>query len=273
MHIKNLAAVPFEDILECFLRSFADYYVPMPSERSFYEIRWKTQKVDFLYSYGMFIDTQLVGFILHGIDTRFDTYIAHNVGTGVIPSQRRKGILSSLYNHAKGDLASNGIETSTLEVITLNKAALSLYERVGFKIRRKYRCYSGSIQLANEPHYKLISSSLKEADFTKLPRQKHYSWDHQKESILLGDFTFYQVMNSDHFESFFILNPSSGNLVQFDVFSDQSQHWIRLFAAIKSVCSSIRVINVDEALQRKTAVLEEIGLTNTIDQFEMEMKI
>lgn len=54
MKIHSLERISFEQILECFLLAFEDYFVPMPTDPEYYKARWKASKVDFSASYGLF---------------------------------------------------------------------------------------------------------------------------------------------------------------------------------------------------------------------------
>ena len=90
MTVRNLANISFDELLSCFLAAFENYYVQMPTDKSYYKERWRLAKVDYNYSYGMFDKNKLVGFIIHAIDKRNGTLIAFNTGTGVLPSYRGK---------------------------------------------------------------------------------------------------------------------------------------------------------------------------------------
>jgi hypothetical protein len=62
-------------------------------------------------------------------------------------------------------------------------------------------------------------------------------------------------------------------LAQFDTFCNTNDNWIRLFTAIKNISGAIKINNVDESLTDKIHYLNYFGLKNTVDQFEMEMKL
>ena len=77
------------------------------------------------------------GFIINAIDKRNGILTAFNTGTGVIPEYRGKRIVKSIYAHAIGELRQQGVEKSTLEVITKNDIAIRSYKSIGFSIRRR----------------------------------------------------------------------------------------------------------------------------------------
>ncbi len=273
MFVKNLSDTPFEIILDCFLKAFEGYFVKMPVDKDYYKQRWKAAKVDFSCSYGIFDGGQMIGFIIHAIDNRNGKPTAFNAGTGVIPHYRGKRIVKSIYQYALKDLAAKGIEKSLLEVITENHIAVSLYKGIGFKVCKEYKCFNGNLKLGSSLQSDVREINLKEVDWSSLPNQQLYSWENQYESLVEGSYKFFQVVYNEKPESFFVINPNLNYLAQFDLLTEEKDGWKRLFTAIGSVSESIKVNNVDIRLKEKLENLTLFGLDNTIDQFEMELKI
>lgn len=273
MTVKNLSDISIETILECFLKAFENYFVELPRNKEYYKQRWKAAKVDFRYSYGMFEGEKMVGFILHALDKRKNRLIAFNTGTGVIPEYRGKRIVNSIYTYALKDLKEKNIELSVLEVITKNDIAIKLYERIGFEKCKEYKCFNGKIQLDSTEEVILNEIALNDVDWNSLPNQESYSWDNQKESILEGNYRFFQVIRKNEPESFFIINPEINYLAQFDLLKKENNGWARLFAGIMKISELIKINNVDNRLKEKLDTLASVGLKNTVDQFEMELKI
>jgi len=273
MKVKKLSNISLDNLLDSFLLAFENYFVKMPSDRNYYKERWEAAKVDFNLSYGMFDKDKLVGFIIHAIDKRSGVYTAFNTGTGVIPGYRGKRIVKSIYEYALKDLWLNGIEKSTLEVITKNDIAIRSYESIGFKVCKKYKCYDGEIKIEKKDAFELKEIELKNIDWEKFPNQQFYSWDFQKETILERNYLAFQVLNNKEIESYFIISPQNLYLAQFDLLNDENKGWNRLFSAIKKVSGTIKVINVDERLKDKLDILSLVELENTVDQYEMELKI
>ena len=273
MTVRNLANISFDELLSCFLAAFENYYVQMPTDKSYYKERWRLAKVDYNYSYGMFDKNKLVGFIIHAIDKRNGTLIAFNTGTGVLPSYRGKKIVKSIYQFALKDLEQNGIEKITLEVIRKNEIAVKTYKSIGFEICKNYQCFTGIINVENTNHFDLEEVELSKVKWENLPSQQSYSWDFQKETILEGNYRFFQIVYKKEFESFFIINPVNHYLVQFDVLNAAKNSWQRLFSAIKKYSDTVKVINVDDRFEDKIIQLHNIGLENFVNQYEMELNI
>jgi len=273
MNVTNLSKIPLEKIIECFLSAFENYYVKMPVDPSYYKKRWKAAKVDFNLSYGFFENDELVAFIIHAVDQRGGILTAYNTGTGVIPSHRGKGLVNIIYDYALKDLSQKGIVKSTLEVITKNDVAVHCYKKVGFEIVKNYRCFGGNITMESKSTFALSEIPLDQVDWNKLPIQQLYSWDFQKETILGVNYRFYHVMHMQEVESFFIFNPETTIVAQFDLLKIREGGWERLMGAISSVSETVRVINVDDRQKLKIQNIQQSGLQPTVDQYEMALNI
>ncbi|MDY8138071.1 GNAT family N-acetyltransferase [Aquimarina sp. 2201CG5-10] len=273
MIVKNLDKIDFDDLLHCFLQAFESYYVKMPTNKAYYIQRWKQANVDFRFSYGMFDQNKLVGFIIHAIDHRNGKLTAFNTGTGVLPEYRGRKIVKSIYKEALQDLKQNGITKCSLEVIKENLIAIRLYKSIGFDICKHYKCFSGVITVNKEHQVDIKEIGVKEADVDSLPNQEYYSWDNQLKTIQKGRYRFFKVFKNDNLESFFIIDSEVGYLAQFDVLMPDNKSWERLFFAIQKMANVIKINNVDERLADKINFLNSIGLKNTVDQYEMEMKV
>jgi len=271
--VKKLEHIEFDIIADCFLKSFENYYVKIPTDKNYYKERWKIAKVDYALSYGMFDGGKLVGFIINAIDTRNEEKIAFNTGTGVLPEYRGKQIVRSIYNFAIPDLKTNGVTKCALEVIIENSKAIKTYQSIGFNICKTFKCFSGEIKL-NTNEKKLLSEVDYDAfDWGKMPNQQLYSWDFNLEVIKNGNYKYYQLIYDNLVESYFIINPSNAYLAQFEVLKESAGCWHRLFKGIKEVSNSIKIINVDTRLNQKIDFINSIGLANTVNQYEMEMNI
>jgi len=271
MTVKNLSKISLDEIIECFLVAFENYFVKMPSDRNYYEERWRAANVDFNFSYGMFDNEKLVGFIIHAIDKRAGILTAFNTGTGVIPEYRGKKIVKSIYTYALKDFKTRGIQKTTLEVITKNDIAIGSYKSIGFKVCKEYKCFAGDIKIDHADSIDLKELAVQNINWEKLPNQQFYSWDFQKETLLKGNYKFFQVLYNNQPESYFIINPENHYLAQFDILNTENEAWSRLFSAIKEISATIKVINVDNRLSDKLGILSLIGLEGLVDQYEMEL--
>ena len=273
MQVKSLSHTKFADIVESFNEAFADYSVKMPESTDFWEKRWRAARVDYNLSYGMFEEEKIVGFIINGIDFKKKKLTAFNSGTGVIAKYRGRRIVKQLYDFAIPKLIEKGVEICALEVISTNNKAIKAYQSVGFKITKTLKCFSGTLNVNDFENISTLKIPIKKINWVKLPNQEFYSWDFQKSGIeiLKDKFAYFDVFENKKKIGYFILNPKSGTIAQFDLAVENSEHnWLKLFSAIKNIAPIIKINNIDDRQHTKIIVAEKVGLANTIDQFEME---
>jgi ribosomal protein S18 acetylase RimI-like enzyme len=273
LKVKKLEKIKFDIIIDCFLKSFENYYVKVPADKNYYKNRWKIAKVDYALSYGMFDGEKLVGFIINAIGNRNEEKIAFNTGTGVLPEYRGKGIVKTIYDFAIPDLKINGVTKCSLEVIIENTKAIKSYQRIGFEICKTFNCFSGEIRSNSYEKIELNKVDYNIFDWKNLPNQELYSWDFKSEVIKNGDYEYYQIIKDDFIESFFVINPKNEYLAQFEILKESDGCLNRLFQGIRDVSSSIKIINVDTRLNEKIDFINSIELSNTINQYEMEVNI
>ena len=270
MIVRHLGHTDFSEIMDCFLLSFEGYFVKMPTDHNYYKQRWKAAGVNFELSYGMFDNDKLVGFIIHAVDIRGGDLTAFNTGTGVIPEYRGRRIVKSIYDYAISDLIKNGITKSVLEVIKENKKAIKAYEGVGFKICKTFKCFSGELSVS-EKSIELREVSFNEISWEQMPNQDKYSWDFNNRSLKEGNSKYYHVIKNGVIESFFSINMANGTINQLEVLNTKKGNWERLFFAVQSICKQVRIINIDDTLKSKIVAVKKADLTNTVNQYEMEM--
>lgn len=222
MIVRHLGHIDFDVIMKCFLSAFDNYYVKMPTDHGFYRQRWKASGVRLDLSYGMFHKDVLVGFIINAIDDRQGTQTAYNAGTGVIPEFRGRRIVKAICEYAILDFIKNGITKCQLEVITKNSKAIKSYEGIGFKTCKSYKCFNGAISAETEHDFKLKKVSFEDVIWDILPNQAYYSWDNQSKSLAQGDYKYYQIFGNNGIQSFFVINPKTGYLAQFDAIEDST---------------------------------------------------
>ncbi len=273
MIIKKLSYTSLNEIIECFLIAFNNYFVPIPASKEYYIERWKVAKIDFGFSYGMFEQDKLVAFILHTVEERAGSISAYNAGTGVIPEYRGRGITKMIYDHALNDLSQHGIKKIFLEAITQNTIAIEIYESLGFQITKRMKCFSGKINSKKREDYILAQLNSDGINWAGLPNQSSYSWENQQESIKKGDFIFFEILRSHIPESYFLIHRTGKQVAQLDILDMKPNAWNRLFSGIKEISAFVKINNVDERQSDKIEQIGSAGLSNFIDQFEMELNI
>ena len=277
MEIISLKDTPFDTILQCFFDAFADYFVDVRMPEDFWRQRWRADRVDLQYSYGVFDGDYLVAFILNGIGNRDGKKLAFNAGTGVIPAYRGRRLVKTMYETFLPELKSIGIEACALEVITENTRAIKAYQSAGMAITRHYICYNGSFEIP-----KIIQTDV---DFKKTPypdwekyrdfRQEPLSWGNSRGAVeLYNSFDAFEMWDQNEMTGYFLIDPQKKLLAQFEVRNNNWENWGNaLFQKIGKLTPLIKINNLNNKNQAKIRFLKQIKLPIVIEQFEMEMTI
>jgi ribosomal protein S18 acetylase RimI-like enzyme len=145
MKIQTLKKIPLPYLAKVFNVAFADYMLPFNLSTADLEAKMTSENINLEYSVGVFIEAELVGFMLIGTDISDDKIIAYNAGTGVIPEFRGQQFTQKMYDFLFAHLKEKGITTHQLEVITENERAITAYKKIGFEQRRRLSCFKGAV--------------------------------------------------------------------------------------------------------------------------------
>ncbi|NJW51890.1 GNAT family N-acetyltransferase [Salinimicrobium oceani] len=270
MTIKPLSSIPFEDLIQCFLIAFEDYYVVLPEDTEYWRARFVTARVDWDLSFGMFQKELLVGYVIHGIDKHEGKLTAYNTGTGVIPAFRANGIVDKIYAHAFPMLKEKGVETCLLEVICENTRAIRVYQRIGFSIKRKLRSFTGELP------QKLLAKRLQKRHFSEVLEpglycESHYAWENTAAAVKLlkENVVTYALASEDEIQEYIVIDKDH-NMIQLE---SQSGKWSELLHAAGTIAKLVKLKNVDAGRMELIKELENLGFKSSVDQFEMQMDL
>lgn len=273
MEIRTLRKTSPVQLVEAILAAFEGYFVPMPADVDYWMMRFKGARVDPDFSFGVFDNEELVAFIIHGIDFHNGIKTAFNTGTGVIPAYRNRQLVSKLYEHALPLLRENGVGKCMLEVITANEKAIRVYEKNGFRSLRKLHCFRGTL-IAEPEKVQLHKINMQSVFENNQSFRNWYSWDHSNEALQhMGSiYETYAVSRTGETPvGYFIINPQSGYLAQFEITTPENDaDYDLLLGGIALLKSNVRTNNLDAARTGHYNALLRNGLENHIDQFEME---
>lgn len=270
MNLQNLKDVSREEAIAAFLAAFSNYFVPLPQDISYWKTRFLTARVDWRLSFGMFDGNRLVGFIFNGIGKHSGKLTAYNTGTGVLENWRGRKIVDQLYAAALPELQKEGIEKCLLEVICENKRAIKVYERIGFKIVRELKSFSGKLDISSKEQ--LEKSSLDELVNLNLSKPEHYSWDNSMASIRAAAVeprVFLLRNPSEEIDGYFVIDDA-GNLLQLE---SASKNYERLLNAVSQIHSEIKIKNVPAERIGLIKELQKRKFANPVNQYEMELLI
>lgn len=274
MEIRDLSTTDLEEVVFAILMAFEGYFLTMPSDVDYWKNRFQAARVNWFCSFGMFEGETLVGFIINGIDCHGKEKVAFNTGTGVVPKYRGQKIVDQLYEYAFPILKSETVTTCALEVIQENRRAVRVYERIGFSITKEYQCFKGKLATSS---YQVTIEKLA-FEQIKSTYTNTYAWDNTNQAInasVEGTYTCYEVVSLTQQKlGFFVLNAQSGYLAQFEIYKpDQKKDWELLFDGIAQINRMVRINNVDAQQKDIIEALVQVGLKNTINQYEMERKL
>lgn len=270
MKIKNLAFTPVDEVLTSFLATFKNYFVELPTDKSYWEKRFINARVDWELSYGMFDGEKLVGYIINAVDNHLGYLTAYNTGTGVLKEYRGRGIVDSLYEHALPLLKDRGIEKCLLEVICENERAIKVYERIGFRSTRSLRSFTGTTPEVPSENT-LQKCHFSQAIDSGLYKSKHYSWDNTAEAVAMmsEEVQTWCIGNKISPDAYLVIDKT-GNILQLES-KDDNYEWLLGSAAV--IAKDVKLKNVDSERTELIKTLQIWHFSNPVNQYEMEMFI
>lgn len=128
------------DLAAIFDRSFEGYYAPVSTTARSLEQRVRTEHIDLASSYVAMAGGSPAGLALIARRGRTSRVAA----MGLVPAWRSKGLGRTLMQRVLDEARGRGDARMILEVIDANHAARALYEKVGFRARRKLVGYTAT---------------------------------------------------------------------------------------------------------------------------------
>ena len=275
MKIITLDQVEFSKIVDCFNLSFSDYFIKFVVDEAYLKTRWHGANMHLSFSAGVLDGDDLVGFIVIGIGERNGKKASYNGGTGVIPSHRGRGYTSKMYEFLLPKFKAFGIECHLLEVIQENAKAIHLYGKAGLKIERGLNSFSGEISLNQKRNENIQIKEIKQPDWKLMNSFQDYipSWDFTNIAIMRNknNYQFYGAFLEGEMVGFAIVKTKDGMIMQFGVDPKLRRNGIgsTLFFYLKNIFPKIKIINIDDRNQHVISFAKSIGLTNTVNQYEM----
>lgn len=274
MEIKSLQHTPIQEIVSTLNLAFSDYFVPINFTLDYVNERWAASGVDYSLSFGVFDNDKLVGFLIHAINKYGETKVAYNASTGIIPTHRRKGLLTKLYEKAIVKLKENGIQKSTLECITKNERAILAYQKVGFKIDRQYHLYKLDwIQKTIPTTFRIeTNESFEFADFEHL--QNYFPSIENQDHCLTkykNNLVSISVFDKEERVAYLLFHKTSKRIHRLGV---KENNWNAfgeiLFSELPT--GNYNIINIDSRNENMHAFFKKINFDNYIDQYDMSFE-
>lgn len=280
MEIKNLENIPLELIHEAFILAFSEYEVQidMPFERFTSTILAKNFTSN--YSVGCFDKNRLVSFALIGFRENGLVKNIYDVATGVIPEYQGKGLGNRMIQEVICIAKANNIDDFYLEVLMNNKPAIALYRKFGFEVTRELLCYEmKEIEKVKNDKY---NTNNDYHDLEQLNEKEYLSFEPTWQNSFityqnsLEQHSLINVSDSNTFIGYGIINKQYGCVLQLGINPkyrnrEIEDHIIGLMANETS-SEKLKFINIEKN-SYLSHELERIGFLNTVNQFEMKVKI
>lgn len=136
-HCRFLNDDCFLQLYEAFIEAFSDYVFPFAMTETQFRNHLILNAVDLTASVGYIVGDRIVGFSLNGFGDWDGKPTVYDAGTGVIPAFRRQGVSEAMFEMMMPVFKEKGVEQFLLEVVTTNTQAISLYEKLGFRMVRE----------------------------------------------------------------------------------------------------------------------------------------
>ncbi len=277
--IKSLGNLPFDVLFDTFNEAFRDYEVQVTKDEL--QQMLKRRGFDAERSFGAFADDRLISFTFNGTGSYNGIKTAYDTGTGTIKEYRGKGIATDIFNYSVPILKEAGIERYLLEVLQHNTPAVSVYEKLGFKVSRELNYFKQDNQNLVLKQKCLPSGmcireiSLKEQAQMMTFRDFIPSWQNSFEAIerSIHDFTILGAFHAETLIAYTVFDSSTGDVTQLAVDKNYRKQGIGsclLGEMIKlNRYDSVKVVNTDPACSSMTIFLETNGIPLRGKQFEM----
>jgi len=270
----------FLTLYEAFIAAFADYVMPFDLSVQQFGNHMLLTAVDLESSVGVIEDEKLIGFTINGFGQWNGRRTVYDAGTGVLPEFRRRGLGLTMFDVMMPIFKDRGIEQYLLEVITTNKKAISMYEKLGFGKTRTLSLLELSADANFGPDV-LIDIKLRDIEVPDWDLLQTFwdgdpSWQNSLSAIersrpqkrIVGAFH-----NGDCL-GYIVYSANSGRIAQIAV--DPNYRGLGIGSLLlKKLISDLdpdakpQVVNIDRSLHEAMRFFENRGFSTKLSQFEM----
>jgi ribosomal protein S18 acetylase RimI-like enzyme len=280
----------FPQIHRTFREAFADYYVDTSGvTKELLYNRAVKNGVDFESTVGAFDGDRMVAVTIVGVDEWKGQACAYDIGTGVIPAYRGRGVARRMFDFVAPVLRDRGVRTFVLEVIQENEPAIKAYRAAGFEVTREFDCFRWSldrVRLESRPRIPLEIRPVERDGLEEFAGHLDWqpSWENSFSSIrripdslkLYGAFTGNRFARCVGLLVYYpLLNWITTLVVKTDlrrngVATSLLSHFARRPPGGVQI---VNLVNVDHSDAGMLSLLEKSGFEPYVRQFEMECEL
>lgn len=283
MEIKSLEKTNFETLFKAFSKAFADYDIQLNADEL--KTMWKRRGFNPSLSFAAFIGEEIVAFTLNGIGNFNEIQMAYDTGTGTLKEYRGQGLATKIFEYSIPYLKEANINHYLLEVLQHNTKAISVYQKIGFKVTREFNYFVWkNEELKNEVKksdaiYLIDRFEISKHDTIPAFWDYYPSWQNSFESIHRAseDFIYLGVFADKKLLGYCIFEPNSGDITQIAVDKAHRRNGIAslLLHEVSKLNknSKTKLINSDIICNSMVYFLKAKNIEITGKQFEMMKEI
>jgi ribosomal protein S18 acetylase RimI-like enzyme len=278
----------FPQIYRTFMEAFADYHVDTSFLTEVMLLnRALKNGVDFESSVGAFDGDEMVGVTIVGLDDWKGVSAAYDIGTGIIPTHRGKGLAGRMFEFCVPRLRDRGVKRFVLEVIQENEPAIKAYAAAGFKVTREFDCFQWRRDDSPAQPGRRGPLEIRPVDRDRLTQFEEHldwppSWENSFASIrrIPDEVTMYGAFSGDNgciglLAYYPLINWITTLVVHRNhrkkgVATALLSHFAELH---RDTVPYVKLANVDHSDTATLSLLEKTGFELTVRQFEMELEL
>lgn len=226
----------------------------------------------------------LTGFTLNGFRTWNGKSTVYDILSGTVPSYRRQGIANTMFEKLRVLLRQKYAEQYLTEVKKENTAAIELYKKQGFEIRRGL----SSFKLKKENLNKTTSAckieyftEIKQNEWEQLKSFWEFqpSWQNSISSInaVKGIMNYALVCLDNNIIGYGVVDKNTGDIPRLAIHKDYRRKGIAgsIVSALfeKVAMNQLNIHNVDDAYDGMKLFLLKLGFEKTISQYEIVLTL
>jgi ribosomal protein S18 acetylase RimI-like enzyme len=277
--INSLEKISSDLLFTSFSEAFKDYEVQI-TKNEFQVMLLRRGFVPEL-SFGAFDQDRLVSFTLNGIGNFNGIKTAYDTGTGTIKEYRQKGLATRIFEFSIPILKDAGVSQYLLEVLQHNPKAVSVYQKLGFKVSREFYYFvqnrneinQGKPEIQSIYPLKTIGLEYREQmiSFWDYPP----SWQNSFDSVTRRLPYFYLLGAFDDLKlvGYCIFDSNSGDIVQIAVDKKYRRQGIAssLFAEVakENKHTKMKLMNAEAGCDSIKYFIESKGIQLRGKQHEM----
>ena len=283
MEIKSLGKTDFATIIKAFSQAFADYDIQLNADEL--QTMWKRRGFNPDLSFAAFEGNEIVAFTLNGVGSFNGEKMAYDTGTGTLKEYRGKGLATQIFAYSIPYLKEANISHYLLEVLQHNTKAVSVYQNIGFEVKREFNYFVWKNEEINHaPKDIEIPYLIENIEIENYHSVSDFwdfspSWQNSFESIQRAkeDFISLGLFIGDKLAGYCVFEPNSGDITQIAVdkpFRRKGVASLLLYKMQKiNKISKMKLINADTSCNSMVDFLHAKNIEVSGKQFEMMKKI